>query len=111
MGDSILIGGPGGSIILAAILGYFVYNQTLAGAFGSVLLCIVLEASIFISVIPFAGVFVQAFVNINFLIPGVLGFTGLWDTWLVTLMFAVSTAFGILVTIVVSGMIVAAMTD
>jgi len=106
MGDIEATGGTSiGSIVVAALFGYFVYNRTIAGALGAGLLCFILELSVLIAMVPFAGVFIQGFLDITWLIPSILSMTGLWDTWLVTLMLVIALIVGAIVTIVTSLMV------
>jgi hypothetical protein len=100
-GASILFSTP----VIFGLLGYFVYGEILAGALGMAILAIVLDISLAIALIPFAGVFVQFVVNLLFIIPNILGLTGLWDTWLVTVLFILTTVAGAIITLVTTCMV------
>jgi hypothetical protein len=100
-GASILFSTP----IIFGLLGYFVYGETLAGALGMAILAIVLDISLAIALIPFAGVFIQFAVNLLFIIPNILGLTGLWDTWLVTVLFILATVVGAILTLFTTSMV------
>jgi hypothetical protein len=99
--SSILFSSP----IIFGLLGYFVYGETVAGALGMAILAIVLDISLAIALIPFAGVFIQFAVNLLFIIPNILGLTGLWDTWLVTVLFILTTVVGAVLTLFTTSMV------
>jgi hypothetical protein len=88
-------------ILLWMLLGYFIYGGV-DGALAMGLLGLLYALSILISLIPFAGIFIQYYVMIDVIFPYICEITGITATWLTTVMFAVNLIFGILVWIIMS---------
>ena len=95
-------------LILSMILGYFVYGNV-AGALGIGLLYIIVGFFIIIlSVIPVIGLLISAIISYIFIIPMILNFTGLYWTWLVTIIFGLHLIIGLCITIAVLVIIISA---
>ncbi len=75
------------STILLLLLSYFVYNKDINMVLGMLLLSIVSGFSIIISVIPGVGFLALYYVNLNYLYPNIFQFTGLYETWVTTILF------------------------
>jgi hypothetical protein len=88
-------------IILWGVLGYFVYGG-LDGALAMLILATLMGLTIFIALIPFAGVFIQAWFGWNILIPWVMNLTHLTTSWLTTIIFAVDIAMGVIIWIIMT---------
>ena len=87
-------------MVLFSLLGYFVYGGT-NGALAILLLSIACYFMAFISVIPFVGCLIQAFLMKMF-IPKIATITGIYLTWLTSTIFLVYLLAGIVVTTVFS---------
>jgi hypothetical protein len=90
-------GGGGGffAIIVAFILGFFAYGQTLAGGLGVALLAILETLASFIGAIPVAGPFIYYFFVGQWTLNWTLSFTTLGATWLTSLIFWVGLAVSV----------------
>ena len=82
-------GGGGGffAVIVAFILGFFTYGQTLAGGLGVALLAILETLAAVIGAIPIAGPFIYYFFVGQWALTWTLYFTTLAGTWLTSLIF------------------------
>jgi len=82
-------GGSGGffAIIVAFILGFFTYGQTLAGGLGVALLAILETLAAVIGAIPIAGPFIYYLFAGQWALTWTLSFTTLGGTWLTSLIF------------------------
>lgn len=107
---NISFGGLGGMII-AGILGYFVYGQSTTGVLGMMLLAILFGLLMLISIIPIIGFPIYAYVGWYHLIPAVLDFVSLEPTWLTTGIFLFNSIVGFIIWIVMSGFVVLKLYD
>ena len=90
-------GGGGGffAIIVAFILGFFTYGQTLAGGLGVALLAILETLASFTGAVPIAGPFIYYFFVGQWALNWTLSFTTLGGTWLTSLIFWLGQAVSI----------------
>jgi hypothetical protein len=96
-----LIGDKFVPFFIVAGLGYFVYGG-MNGALAMVVVWFIYQLCLLLALIPFIGVFIQAFVTFNYAWPWVAQLTSVGASWLTTLMFVVSVILGIMVTIATS---------
>jgi len=78
-------------LLLIGTLGYFVYNQTLAGFLGSILYTFVLSFLLLVALIPLGGAVVYPLLVKLVVEPAVMSFTGLWPSLLTTALLVVFT--------------------
>jgi len=81
-------------LILCVGLGYFVYGRSLDMLIAVAVLSILMSLALYLSLIPFVGFIVYALVAKFCIIPWMFSFSGLYDTWLISLMFWLGTALG-----------------
>ncbi|RLG33236.1 hypothetical protein DRN97_05560 [Methanosarcinales archaeon] len=96
--------------MLFSLLGYFVYGS-INGALAILLLCIVCNFMLLISVIPFVGWLIQAFLMKKLVITGIAAITGISLTWLTSAIFWVYLVFGIIISTVTSIVVLTALRD
>jgi len=100
------------SILLTALftlLGYFVYGG-IKGALAVLLLTIACDFMLVISVIPFVGWLIQGLI-MNWVITNFPALTGFPLTWLTSTVFWVYLAFGILISVISSIVVLIALKD
>lgn len=107
------IGGAGSLIwlIIAAVLGYFVYGHSLSGALAIALLTFIYFLISIIGFVPFVGVILYYFITSIYVEPSLFSFTGIYATWLTSLIFWVCFVFALLYTIIMSILLVAGIID
>ena len=93
-------------VVLFGALGYFVYHGV-GGALAMVILTILYAFASLLSLIPFAGAFVQWLVMTFAINPFVFHLTHIHYTWLVAVAFWVYLALGIIMTIIMSLIVLA----
>jgi len=89
--------------VMFSLLGYFVYGS-INGALAILLLDLVCDLTVLVSVIPFVGCLIQAFL-MKMIIPKIAAITGIHLTWLTTAIFWTNLLFGVVVTAIVSIMV------
>jgi len=98
---SISIGGIGTLDLLFALLGYFVYDG-LDGLIGILLLSMCFTVLLLVALIPVVGAGIELALMWWVVMPKVLSFTGLGETWLTSLMVGVYLISGGILTFVTS---------
>jgi len=88
-------------VVLFGALGYFVYHGV-GGALAMVILTILYALATLLSLIPFAGAFVQWLVMTYAINPFVFHLTHIHYTWLVAVAFWVYLGLGIIITLIMS---------
>ncbi len=84
--------------IVVMALGYFTYGNTISGALGILLLVIGTELTILLSLIPFVGMLFAYIVNTTYTYPVIMGFTGITETWLTTVILTIYTILSVIIT-------------
>lgn len=92
-------------------LGYFVYGKSVDAFVGILILGILMSAAHFLSLIPFVGFIVWALLAKFCIIPWVFSFGGLYETWLISLMFWLGVAGGAIISILMGVAVLAAIWD
>ena len=87
--------------LLFALLGYFVYDG-LDGLIGILLLSICFTGLLLVALIPFLGAGIELALMWWVVMPKVLSFVGLGETWLTSLMFVAYALSGCILTFVMS---------
>lgn len=90
---------------IVAILGYFVYGN-IEGAIGAWLIYIVVGMGVLLCIVPIIGFFVYYFLAKYWIIPKLLILTNLHQTWLISLIFYVDLAIGLILTVLIIGWII-----
>jgi len=93
-------------VVLFGALGYFVYHGV-GGALAMVILTILYALATLLSLIPFAGAFIQWLVMTYAINPFVFHLTHIHYTWLVAVAFWVYLGLGIIMTIIMSLIVLA----
>jgi hypothetical protein len=93
-------------ILLFSALGYFVYHGV-DGFLAMLILTILYALATLLSLIPFAGAFVQWAVMAYAIDPFVFHLTHIHYTWLVAVAFWVYLALGIIITLIMSLIVLA----
>ena len=94
--------------IVYAIIGYFVYGNSIDAALGILVLSFVVGITSILSIIPFIGWITALALNWFYVIPKILELVSLDHTWLVTLIFAINGILGFIITILALIVIIAA---
>jgi hypothetical protein len=84
--------------IIYGILAYFVYNHSVDGVLGILLLSFVVGLVMIISMIPIIGWIAALLLNWYYVIPKLLIFTSLDMTWLVQTIFVLNGIIGLIIT-------------
>ena len=95
--------------VLFTLLGYFVYGG-IKGALAILLLTIACNFILIIGIIPFVGWLIQGLI-MNWVITNFPALTGFPLTWLTSTIFWVYLAFGILISIISSIIVLMALKD
>jgi hypothetical protein len=85
--------------IIYGILAYFVYNHTVEGVLGILLLSFIVGLVMILSIIPVIGWIIALVLNWFYVIPKLLVLTNLDMTWLVQMIFVIDGIFGLVITI------------
>lgn len=88
------------TLIIFAILGYFVYG-TLNGVLAVVLLYFITGIINILSLIPIIGWIASSLINWFIIIPWIMSFTGIEMSWLIYLLFGYQVIIGLIITSVV----------
>lgn len=97
--------------ILLAILSYFVYGQNVTLALAFIALMLLYDLIVLFSFIPFAGIFVSGLLMWLWATPAIYTLTGLYGSWLISLVFWMDIAMGAFATIVTSLLIISAIAN
>ncbi|MDE1854429.1 MAG: hypothetical protein KGI38_11880 [Thaumarchaeota archaeon] len=84
-------------LVIAFILGYFVYGQSFAGGLSTVLLAFLTEIAAFVGLIPVAGPILYYVFAGPWIQSWTLGFTQLQGTWVSQLIFWLGLGFSIVI--------------
>jgi len=87
------------SIVLAGILGYFVYDNSFNAALGIIIVMIVINITFMLSLIPIFGWIAAVLACHYYIIPKMLEIVSLEYTWLITAIFVVAAFSGLIITI------------
>ncbi len=87
-------------VLIAFILGFFEYGQSIAGGLAVVLLSVVEALAALVGLIPVGGPFLYYFFTGNWGLAWTLSFTGLVGTWVTSLVFWIGLLFSVALTFV-----------
>ena len=108
---SISIGSPIFYLVLFVGLGYFVYGRDVSSLIAIVVLAVLMSIALALSFIPFLGFVVYGLVAKFAIIPWVFAATGLYDTWLISVMFWLGIALGGVLSILFGIVLLAVLLD
>ena len=91
--------------IVYAIIGYFVYGNSVNAALGVLLLSFAVGIINILSIVPVVGWIASLALNWFYVIPKILEFVSLDYTWLITLIFVISAILGFIITAMTTGVI------
>ncbi|MCK5433034.1 MAG: hypothetical protein KAJ03_09830 [Gammaproteobacteria bacterium] len=94
--------------IVYAIIGYFVYGNSINAALGVLLLSFAVGIINILSIIPIVGWIAALALNWFYVMPKILEFVSLDYTWLITLIFVISAILGFIITAMTTGVILLA---
>ena len=86
-------------MFIFGVLGYFVYDKTWTGFLGVVLIYFLLSLIGFLGIIPIGGLIIYWFLG-KWAIAKLLVFTGLTQTWLITLTFWTHAILALIITVI-----------
>jgi len=91
--------------VLFSVLGYFVYDGV-TGLMAMLALCLVYDLALYLSIIPFGGSIIQAFL-MDLISHKLFGVLSIHPSWLTTCAFWCYLICGIVITILVTAIIIA----
>ncbi len=85
--------------VLFTVLAFFVYGQNISLMLGFLLLGVLSSLVLLVALVPFGGGFLLAGCLKLLVFPWVFSFTGLYETWLTSLLFWFNTIIGFMLSI------------